>query len=64
MEDRKGWLVLSREPGEEILIGDDIRIIVASIPKPGNKVKIGIKAPRGVPVDRKEVRDSKDANSR
>lgn len=50
-------LVLSRMQGQNILIGDDIRIKVVSIS--GDKVKLGITAPNGVEVDREEVRESK-----
>ncbi len=48
-------LVLTRKIGEEIIINDDILISVEEI-GPG-RVKIGIVAPRDVPVHRKEVYD-------
>lgn len=48
-------LVLSRKVGEEIVIGDNIKIAVVAIH--GDKVRIGIKAPKDVPVHRKEVSD-------
>jgi carbon storage regulator len=47
-------LVLSREVSEEILIGDNISVMVVEIR--GDKVRLGICAPRDVSVDRKEVR--------
>lgn len=47
-------LVLSRKFGEEIIIGDDIRIEVTGI-SPGS-VRLGITAPKGVRIDRAEVR--------
>ncbi len=50
-------LCLSRKRDESILIGDDIVITVVDIR--GDKVRIGITAPRDVPVDRPEVRDAK-----
>ena len=46
-------LVLSRRTGEEIVIGDGIRITVVSMK--GNQVRIGVTAPRSVAVDRQEV---------
>lgn len=46
-------LVLSRKLGEEIVIGDGIRVIVTAIER--NKVRIGVVAPPDVRVDREEV---------
>ena len=46
-------LVLSREANQEIMIGDNIRIMVVSIR--GDKVRLGITAPRDVPVHRHEI---------
>lgn len=46
-------LVLSRRPGEEILIGDEVRITVLKIN--GGCVKIGIEAPKCIPIRRKEI---------
>ncbi|MGI8944875.1 MAG: carbon storage regulator CsrA [Thermoleophilaceae bacterium] len=46
-------LVLTRKGNQSIMIGDDIEISVLSIM--GEKVRIGIDAPRSVPVFRKEV---------
>lgn len=48
-------LVLSRMSGEEIVIGDNIVIQVVEIR--GNKVRLGITAPKEVKVHRKEVWD-------
>lgn len=48
-------LVLTRRIGEEIVIGEDIRVMVVAMN--GEKVRIGIAAPRDVTVDRKEVHD-------
>lgn len=47
-------LVLSRHIDESIMIGDDIVITVIDIR--GDKVRLGISAPIGIPVDREEVR--------
>ncbi|TFD60241.1 carbon storage regulator [Cryobacterium suzukii] len=46
-------LVLTRKPGEKILIGDDIVITV--LDARGDSVRIGIDAPRGVKIQRDEV---------
>ena len=46
-------LVLTRKPGEKILIGDDIVITV--LDTRGDSVRIGIDAPRGVKIQRDEV---------
>ena len=46
-------LVLSRHRDETIMIGDDIEITVVDIR--GDKVRLGITAPRNVQVHRKEV---------
>ena len=46
-------LVLTRKSNQSIMIGDDIEISVLAIM--GEKVRIGIDAPRAVPVFRKEV---------
>jgi carbon storage regulator len=46
-------LVLTRKSNQSIMIGDEIEISVLSIM--GEKVRIGIAAPREVPVFRKEV---------
>ncbi|HVK08420.1 MAG TPA: carbon storage regulator [Gemmataceae bacterium] len=46
-------LVLSRRVGEEIVINDNIRISVVAVK--GDRVRIGIEAPRDVAIDRAEV---------
>jgi carbon storage regulator len=46
-------LVLTRKSNQSIMIGDDIEVSVLAIM--GEKVRIGIQAPREVPVFRKEV---------
>jgi carbon storage regulator len=46
-------LVLTRKSNQSIMIGDDIEVSVLAVM--GEKVRIGISAPRTVPVFRKEV---------
>ena len=46
-------LVLTRKSNQSIMIGDEIEISVLSVV--GDKVRLGIQAPRSVPVYRREV---------
>lgn len=46
-------LVLTRRPGEEIVIDNDIRITIVTLR--GDRVRIGITAPPSIVVDRGEV---------
>ncbi|MGI8411657.1 MAG: carbon storage regulator CsrA [Solirubrobacteraceae bacterium] len=46
-------LVLTRKSNQSIMIGDEIEVSVLAIM--GEKVRIGIQAPREIPVFRKEV---------
>ncbi|MFO0949260.1 MAG: carbon storage regulator [Planctomycetota bacterium] len=48
-------LVLTRKVSQRIQVGEDITITVVKID--GNKVRIGIEAPRGVSVMREELLD-------
>jgi len=49
----KGMLSLSRKKGESIVVGDDVRVTVLDVK--GNQVRVGISAPKDVPVHRLEV---------
>jgi len=49
-------LVLSRKKNESIVINDDITIVVVEIR--GDKVRLGVEAPKEVPVHRQEVYDA------
>lgn len=49
-------LVLSRQRDETIMIGDDVEITIVDIR--GDKVRLGINAPRHIQVHRKEVYDA------
>ena len=46
-------LVLSRKINQSIMIGDDVRIVIVAVDR--DQVKLGIEAPRAVPVHRSEV---------
>ena len=49
-------LVLSRKKSESVVIGDNIKIMIVEIQ--GDKVRLGIEAPREIPVHRQEVFDA------
>ena len=49
-------LVLSRQIDESIMIGDDVEIIIVDVR--GDKVRLGITAPRSISGHRKEVYES------
>jgi carbon storage regulator len=49
-------LVLSRKSGESIIICENIVLTVVEVR--GDKVRLGIEAPRDVPVHRREVYDA------
>jgi carbon storage regulator len=49
-------LVLSRQRDETIMIGDDIEVTIVDIR--GDKVRLGINAPKEISVHRKEVYDA------
>ena len=49
-------LVLSRKKNESIVINDDISIVVVEIR--GDKVRLGVAAPKEIPVHRQEVYDA------
>jgi carbon storage regulator CsrA len=55
-------LVLTRKVGEQIVIDDNIHITVVAIS--GEKVRIGITAPKEFVVDRQEIHESRKQHSR
>jgi carbon storage regulator CsrA len=46
-------LVLTRKETESIIIGGDIEVVITRIS--GNKVRVGVSAPRDIPIYRKEI---------
>ena len=54
-------LVLSRKKNESIVIDDNITIVVVEIR--GDKVRLGVEAPKEVPVHRREVYDAIKRNA-
>ncbi len=51
-------LVLSREKEEEIVIGEDGAIVIKIVGIYGGKVRLGITAPKSIPVHRREIYDA------
>jgi carbon storage regulator len=49
-------LVLSRQRDESIMIGDDVEITIVDVR--GDKVRLGITAPKQIPVHRREIYDA------
>ena len=49
-------MVLSRQRNESIMIGDEVEIRIVDVR--GNKVRLGIVAPRNIRVHRKEIYDT------
>lgn len=54
-------LTLTRKVGESIRIGDDIEIVVKEVRR--NQIRIGISAPREVPIYREEVYERMQAEA-
>lgn len=46
-------LILTRRPGERVVIGEDILVTVMGVS--GHTVRLGIAAPEGVPIYREEI---------
>ena len=46
-------LIITRRPGEKIMVGDDIVVHVIEVV--GNSVRVGIEAPRAIRVYREEI---------
>jgi carbon storage regulator len=46
-------LILTRRTGETVMIGDEVTVTVLGVK--GNQVRIGVNAPKAVPVHREEI---------
>ncbi|MFZ5654862.1 MAG: carbon storage regulator CsrA [Pseudomonadota bacterium] len=46
-------LILTRRVGETLVIGDDVTVTVLGVK--GNQVRLGVNAPRDLPVHREEI---------
>ena len=46
-------LIITRRPGEKLMIGDDVVVEIMEVS--GSSVRVGIAAPRSVPVYREEI---------
>jgi carbon storage regulator len=53
--DGSTMLVVTRRSGQSILIGHDIEIVIVAVE--GSQIRVGIKAPRNIPVARNELRE-------
>lgn len=49
-------LVMSRQRDESIMIGDEVEITIVDVR--GDKVRLGITAPKNIPVHRREIYDA------
>ena len=54
-------LVLSRKEGEQLVIGDNITLVISRIS--GNRVTIGIEAPKEVKIVRSELTDMESSSA-
>lgn len=54
-------LILTRKPGEAIVINDNIRVIVLGMK--GNQIRLGVEAPTDVPVHREDIQERIKAES-
>ncbi len=54
-------LVLTRKRNESIMIGDNIEIVIVDVH--GEQVKLGIRAPKAIPVHRKEIYEAIQAEN-
>jgi carbon storage regulator len=46
-------LILTRKVGQTVLVGDDVTVTIVGMD--GNQIRIGIRAPKHVPIRREEI---------
>ena len=49
----KGMLILTRAIGQRLMIGDDVTVTILGVK--GNQVRLGVRAPKQLPVHREEI---------
>jgi carbon storage regulator len=54
-------LVFSRKPGESFVIGEEIEVVIFGFDN--QQVKVGVRAPRHIPILRKELQDIERQNA-
>lgn len=54
-------LILTRRVGESVIVGENVAVTILSIK--GQQVRVGVNAPKSVPVHRKEVYERMRANT-
>lgn len=55
-------LVFSRKPGQSFVIGDDIEVVIFGFDT--QSVKVGVRAPRHIPILRKELQEIEQQNAK
>ena len=58
--DTRGSLIITRHPGEVLVLGPNHDIEIEVLTVRGNQVRLRIRADKSIPVDRAEVRSRKD----
>jgi carbon storage regulator len=46
-------LILTRRAGETVIVGNDVAVTIVAVK--GNQIRIGISAPKNVPIHREEI---------
>lgn len=57
-------LILTRKIGEKLVIGDNAEITITAVRVDGNQIRIGIDAPKDIPVHREEIYEQIKATKR
>jgi carbon storage regulator CsrA len=60
-QSERGNLILIREPGESVQIGEDVTVEIVEVTRQG-RVKIGIRAPRGLQILRDDAKATASKN--